>query len=77
LGDQEEDGKCSKVGVGLTYALSKRTTFYADAATLTEAKRDDCGLNTNGDLIGSSGSSDAYGSGYGATGFGAGIRHTF
>jgi len=77
LADQENDGKCSKVGVGLTYALSKRTTVYADAATLTEAKRADCGLNVNADVIGASGSSDGYGKGYGASGFDAGIRHTF
>jgi predicted porin len=74
----DPDGKCSKVGVGLTYDLSKRTRFYADAATLTEAKAAHCALNTNFDIIGNSGSSDNAQSGaYGATGFNAGIRHSF
>jgi len=73
----EGDNKCSKVGVGLTYALSKRTSFYADAATMTEAKREGCGISVNGDSIGNSGTSSDAASHYGATGFDAGIRHTF
>jgi predicted porin len=77
-GDVEGDGKCSKVGVGMTYDLSKRTRFYADAATLIDAKATHCALNTNFDIIGNSGSSDNAQSGaYGATGFNAGIRHSF
>jgi len=71
----DSDGKCRKVGVGLTYDLSKRTRFYADAATLIDGDAAFCALSNNGDLIGSSGTSDTVG--YGARGFDAGIRHSF
>lgn len=71
----ESDGKCRKVGVGLTYDLSKRTRFYADAATLVDGNAAFCALSNNGDVIGSSGTSDT--TGYGARGFDAGIRHSF
>jgi len=54
----ESDGKCRKVGVGLTYDLSKRTRFYADAATLVDGNAAFCALSNNGDVIGSSGTSD-------------------
>jgi len=71
----ESDGKCRKVGVGLTYDLSKRTRFYADAATLVDADAAHCALSNNGDIIGQSGTSDTIG--YGARGFNSGIRHSF
>jgi len=71
----DSDGKCRKVGVGLTYDLSKRTRFYADAATLIDGDAAFCALKNNGDVIGSSGTSDTVG--YGARGFNSGIRHSF
>jgi predicted porin len=70
---------CDKAGAGLTYALSKRTNFYADVATLTSSDRATCAINTYGGQHGAMVGSDAQGvsNGYGATGFDAGIRHTF
>jgi len=75
--DATGDGKCGKVGVGMTYDMSKRTRFYADVATLTEARAAHCALTTNFDVIGQSGSSDGVGRGYGANGMNVGLRHSF
>jgi len=73
-------GECTKLGVGGTHQLSKRTNLYADYARLLDAERGSAcanGINTYGGTHGAIFGSDGQRNGYGEWGFNAGIRHTF
>jgi len=81
-GGTNNEAECSKVGVGLTHDLSKRTRFYTDAAYLTQAEAgtgcaNQGGINTYGGTHGSAVGGTGFGTGYGQWGFDAGIRHSF
>ncbi|MFZ4498227.1 MAG: hypothetical protein ACOYMX_00790, partial [Burkholderiales bacterium] len=73
-------GECTKLGVGGTHQLSKRTNLYADYARLLDAERGSAcatGINTYGGTHGAILGSDGQRNGYGEWGVNAGIRHTF
>jgi predicted porin len=74
LGRDHSD--CSKVGVGGTYDLSKRTRFYADYGNFTTTGTRGCTVSTNGDDVSGPAGSDAY-IAYGKWAFDAGLRHSF
>jgi len=80
--------ECSKMGAGVVYALSKRTSLYADAAHIDSDRGSNCagrgGINTAGGSFsnGLGNTSPTVDGRDNATGFGSwgadmGVRHTF
>jgi len=82
------DGECRKYSLGLTHAISKRTTFYTDVAKIDNDTNTACSITKNGHrdnpaTVGTSAvqvgtlEQDGGVAGRGSWGFDAGIRHTF
>lgn len=82
LDDVNDDADCKKFGIGVLYSLSKRTSLYADFATIDNDTNAACAIGvsgTTGSFDGASNPTDptTIPAGYGTRGFDFGIAHTF